>query len=72
MRFGAARNPVAPVTPKRGDEDEEISVHDLDAYDEFEIKVLDWESPAPETLESAVVDIADSANVVTLPRAVQN
>jgi predicted PhzF superfamily epimerase YddE/YHI9 len=72
IRFGAANNPVAPVAPQRADAGEEITVHDLDAYDDLEIKVLDWESPTPETVESAIVTVPDSANVVAMPRAAQN
>ena len=71
VRFGAASNPVAPVTPNRDDADEDfaVSVHDLDADDDLEIKVLDWESPAPETVETAVVAIPEGANIVAIPRA---
>ena len=68
-KHGAASNPVAPVAPGRENgaaqpDDLVVQVHDLDPYDDLEIKMLDWESPAHEMEEIAVVQVQEPARLI--------
>jgi PhzF family phenazine biosynthesis protein len=64
---GAPANPVAPVAPGRENarpapavpDDLRVEVQELDRFDDFEIRVLDWDSPAPEAVEIAAAPVKE-------------